>query len=118
MLEERERERERMDGQPFEIPLTDLCVSVSEVLDENDSITHTWVWRGNRQTYRDVSAVSLTLTEAWILLASQCCLEGVRSHCNHVWMVLACFLHILVLLALCKRNESSAQSHAPLLHKR
>lgn len=50
--EEREREREN-GGQPFEIPLTDLCLSVSEVSDENDSITHTWVWGGNQQTYTE-----------------------------------------------------------------
>lgn len=76
------------------------------------------VWGGeSANIYRDVSVVSLTGTEARILLASPCCVEGVRPDANHVGMFLACFLHIPVLLALCKPNESSAQSHAPLLHK-
>lgn len=112
----REREREWTDSLlKFH---SRICVCLSLKYWMKITLLHThWCGGGkSANTYRDVRVVSLTLTEVCILLASQCCLEGVRSDCNHVWMFLACFLHISVLLALCKRNEASAQSHAPLLH--
>lgn len=93
----REREREWTDSLlKFH---SRICVCLSLKYWMKITLLHThWCGGGkSANTYRDVRVVSLTLTEVCILLASQCCLEGVRSDCNHVWMFLACFLHISVL---------------------